>query len=83
MRLPLDAEHGFVFESEILIAAADLGFRSRHIEIQAIYPAGNRKSHYRNRDTGFIVRMVARRLACRGFYPSGLLRSLGLISERR
>jgi glycosyltransferase involved in cell wall biosynthesis len=80
IELNLDAEHSFVFESEVLIAAADAGFRCTHVEIEALYPAGNRKSHYRPaRDTYYIVRMVARRLALRGFYPTGLLRSLGLL----
>lgn len=75
--LPLDAAHGFVFESEILIEGARLGFPTTFIEIEAVYRPGARKSHFRHRDTGLIVKMVARRLVRRGFYPLGLLRSLG------
>jgi glycosyltransferase involved in cell wall biosynthesis len=52
--------HGFVFESEILIAAARLGVCSRAVVIDAIYLPGARGSHYRPViDTLRIARMVA------------------------
>lgn len=66
VNLPVGREHGFVFESEILIEAAALGVPCRHIEIEAVYRPGLRPSHYRHRDTGRIVRMVARRLFAPG-----------------
>jgi glycosyltransferase involved in cell wall biosynthesis len=68
---------GFVFESEILIDAAALGFGSIGIPIETVYDTHARRSHYRPlRDTLSIVRMVAAKLYQRGFTPSGLWRSL-------
>ncbi|MGI9335321.1 MAG: glycosyltransferase family 2 protein [Gammaproteobacteria bacterium] len=74
--------HGFVFESEALIEAAWRGFSSAHVEIESIYLANARPSHYRAvQDTAHIVRMVATRLLTRGMYPAGLLRSLSVRSK--
>jgi glycosyltransferase involved in cell wall biosynthesis len=68
---------GFVFESEMLIAAARLGVRARSVAIEAIYPSAARPSHFRPvRDIARITRMVAWRLISRGLYPAGLYRSL-------
>ncbi len=72
--------HSFVFESEVLIEAARIGCYARSISIDTIYGRSPRQSHYRAAsDTMRIIRMVARKLARRGLYPLGLLRSLGLL----
>jgi len=64
---------GFVFESEILISAAKLGFRSIPIKIEAIYNPNARPSHFRGvTDILLITRMVAGSLISRGMYPIGL-----------
>jgi len=68
---------GFVFESEILIEAGRLGISSAPISISAIYLPQARASHFRPVvDIARIVRMVAWKILSRGFYPSGLWRSL-------
>lgn len=68
---------GFVFESEILIAASHLGFRIRSVAIESIYPCVARPSHFRPvRDIARIARMVAWQLVRRGMYPIGLYRVL-------
>lgn len=70
----------FVFESEVLIKAAQIGCYARAISIDTIYGVSPRSSHYRAAsDTMRIIRMVAGNLARRGLYPLGLLRSLGLL----
>ena len=72
-----DRAHGFVFESEILIAAARKGFRTTPVVIEALYPRAARPSHFAPvRDIVRITRMVAWRLLCAGLYPLGLWRSL-------
>jgi len=69
--------NGFVFESEILIAASDCGVRSVATAIPGIYPKHARPSHFRPiLDIARIVTMVAWRLLRRGMYPVGLWRSL-------
>jgi glycosyltransferase involved in cell wall biosynthesis len=77
----LEVDHGpsrgFVFESEVLIAAARLGHRIRSVAIAAVYPKGARPSHFRPVvDVARIGRMVAWQLLRRGMYPAGLYRSL-------
>ncbi len=75
--IAIDRSRGFVFESEVLIEAANLGFHSVAVDIEAIYPRGARASHYRaGRDTLLIIWMVAKRLLCRGMHLRGLYRSL-------
>lgn len=70
---------GFTFESEILINAAHQGIYTFGVAIDTVYNTQARPSHYRpTADTLSIVRMVAWKLICRGFYPMGLARSLGL-----
>lgn len=67
----------FAFESEILIEAGRAGVRSAAVPIPALYPAMARPSYYRSVvDTARIVRMIAWKLASRGLYLPGLLRSL-------
>lgn len=71
---------GFTFESEILINAAHRGIFTTSVAIDTIYEKQARPSHYKPAmDTLSIVRMVAWKLLCRGLYPTGLLRSLGLM----
>lgn len=70
---------GFVFESEILIEAAEHGVQSVAVSIPGIYPQQARASHFRPvYDIGRIVLMVAGRLLRRSLYPVGLWRSLNL-----
>lgn len=77
IRVSHDRARSFVFESEILIEAARLGFPSAAIEIDSLYPAAARASHYRAwRDTVRITRMVAWQLIRRGMHPVGLWRVL-------
>jgi glycosyltransferase involved in cell wall biosynthesis len=69
--------HGFVFESEVLIEAARMGFRPMAVPIDTIYFALSRASYYRPiTDTVRIVLMVAWKLISKGMYPQGLVRSL-------
>ncbi len=66
----------FVFESEILIEAARLGYRGTAVPIAAIYGNQARASHFRPvLDISRIVRMVAWKLISRGFYPQGIYRA--------
>ncbi|MEP7154786.1 MAG: glycosyltransferase family 2 protein [Betaproteobacteria bacterium] len=73
------AWNGFVFESEVLIAAGALDMRSIAVAIPGIYPKEARPSHFRPvADIARIVIMVAGRLLRRGMHPVGLWRSLNL-----
>ena len=77
----VEVAHGpaarFAFESEILIEAGRAGVRSLAVPIAALYPPNARASHYRSAvDTARIVRMIAWKLATRGFDLPALLRSL-------
>ena len=75
---------GFTFESEILIDASRAGIYTVSVPIDTIYNKQSRPSHYRpTADTLRIVRMVAWKLLCRGLYPVGLARSLGLLGSAR
>ena len=78
-----DRQRSFVFESEILIEAAKLGYYARPVAIDSLYPEQARASHYRPfADTLLIVRMVAGKLLARGLYLPGLLKSLGVLPVR-
>ncbi|MBS0447472.1 MAG: glycosyltransferase family 2 protein [Proteobacteria bacterium] len=67
----------FTFESEILIEAADQGFRTLAVAIPGRYPPQARASHFRPVvDIAKIVVMVGTRLLKKGMYPQGLWRSL-------
>jgi glycosyltransferase involved in cell wall biosynthesis len=73
------AWNGFVFESEVLIAAGAMGVQSIAVAIPGIYPKAARPSHFRPvADIARIVFMVAGRLLRRGMHPLGLWRSLRL-----
>jgi glycosyltransferase involved in cell wall biosynthesis len=71
---------GFAFESEMLIEAARLGFRTIAVDIPTIYGCAlQRPSHFRPvADITRIVLMVAGKLLARGMDPVGLWRSLTL-----
>jgi glycosyltransferase involved in cell wall biosynthesis len=70
-----DRQHGFVFESEILIEAARHGHRCVTVPIAAIYRPGARVSYFRHLDTLRIIRMVAWKLLSRGLYLQGFFRA--------
>ena len=77
VKIPHDSAHSFVFESEILIEAARLGFTSLPVFIDAIYDPSHRASHYRaTRDTLRITRMVTWKLLKRGLHPMGFVHAL-------
>jgi glycosyltransferase involved in cell wall biosynthesis len=71
---------GFAFESEILIEAARLGFRTVSVAIPTIYGSMlQRRSHFRPvSDITRIVFIVAAKLLASGMDPIGLWRSLTL-----
>lgn len=75
LRVPHGQGRGFVFESEVLIEAARLGFPTVAVDIPAVYRPGARPSHYRHRDSLRITAMVAGKLLTRGLYPQGLYRA--------
>lgn len=65
----------FEFESEMLIEAARLGFRSTVVPIAAVYENQARNSHFRPAvDIARITGMVAWKLISRGLYLPGLYR---------
>ncbi len=67
---------GFVFESEILIEAAQRGIRTVSVPIQARYDDDRRASHFKPfRDVTSISGMIAWRLIRGGFMPGNLWRS--------
>jgi len=67
----------FVFESEILIESAKLGYRSIPLPIETGIRKTSRASHFRPAlDVIRITRMVGWKLLSRGMYPIGLYRSM-------
>jgi glycosyltransferase involved in cell wall biosynthesis len=67
----------FVFESEILIEAARLGYRSLPVSIETLGRPGARPSYFRPvLDITRITRMVGWKLISRGMCPIGLYRTL-------
>lgn len=75
--LDISIEHGFVFESEILIKAAQRGIYSHPVKIPAVYKKGARPSHFRGvQDIVLITKMVWKSLYTRWFFLPGLYRSL-------
>lgn len=83
--IPHGRERGFVFESEILIVGARLGFPSIAVPVPALYDGVvQRPSHFRPfADIARIVRMVAWKLLSRGMDVPGLIRSLRQAMLRR
>jgi glycosyltransferase involved in cell wall biosynthesis len=75
--IPSGPGRGFVYESELMIEASRAGARVVSVPIDSVYRAGARPSHFRPLvDFARIGRMLAWKIASRGFYPAGLLRSL-------
>ena len=75
--LNISKKHGFVFESEIFIKAAQKGIYSHPVKIPAVYKKGARPSHFRGvQDITLITLMVAKSLISRAMYPAGLFHSL-------
>jgi glycosyltransferase involved in cell wall biosynthesis len=76
LAIPHGRARGFVFESEILIEAARLGYRCIMAPIAAVYRPGMRASHFRPvLDAVRITRMIAWKLLSRGLYPRGFYRA--------
>jgi len=70
-------QHGFVFESEILIEAGRRGYPIVSVPIASVYRHGARASHFRPVvDITLIVRMIAWKLIKGGMYLPGLWRAL-------
>jgi glycosyltransferase involved in cell wall biosynthesis len=68
---------GFTFESEVVIRAAQHGFTTVAVPIEAIHCASGRQSHFQpTRDITRIVAMIAGYLLRAGMKPRGLWRSL-------
>ncbi|MFA6698600.1 MAG: glycosyltransferase family 2 protein [Thiomicrospira sp.] len=64
---------GFVFESEILIEAANQGYQLVSVPIDSVYPKNNRPSHFRPIfDISQITWMVTKKLLAKGLNPLGL-----------
>ncbi|HUF87995.1 MAG TPA: glycosyltransferase family 2 protein [Thermohalobaculum sp.] len=81
IRMPPAERAHFIFETAILLRAAEAGVPFVRVPVQARY-AGfvRRRSHFRPiLDTLRIVRAVTGFLARRGFRPRGLLLALGLL----
>jgi glycosyltransferase involved in cell wall biosynthesis len=75
--VPHDRAASFVFESEILIAAARAGVTAICVPVTVTYTDIARASHFRPViDIARIALMVAARLLARGLHPAGLVRSL-------
>ncbi|HYE36820.1 glycosyltransferase family 2 protein [Methylocaldum sp.] len=75
--LSYSRDRSFVFESEILIEAARMGFYALPARVSAVYRDNARPSHFRPvTDIVRITRMVAWKLITSGLYPKGLWRSL-------
>ena len=75
--LKISTKHGFVFESEILIKAAQKNIYSHAVKIPAVYKKDARPSHFRGvADITLITLMVGKSLLSRGMYPWGLYRSV-------
>lgn len=76
LHISISKRSSFVFESEILIKAAQRSIQCIAVPIPAVYADNARPSHFRGvHDIALITLMVARSLATRGFYPQGLYRS--------
>ena len=74
---PHDPAASFVFESEILIAAARVGVNAVCVQVAVRYPDAARRSYFRPVvDIVRIALMVTGHLVSRGLYPAGLVRSL-------
>ncbi len=76
-RIPHGKAQSFVFESEILIEGARLGYYALTVPIATAARPGTRASHFRPvLDIARITRMLAWSLLSRGLFLEGLYRSL-------
>ncbi len=76
LKITTTRDKSFVFESEVIIKAAQLGFKSHPVKIAAVYAVNARPSHFRSvMDIVLITRMVAWSLFTRGMFLPGLYRS--------
>lgn len=72
-----DKSRSFVFESEVLIEGARLGYSSKFIPIPALYQVNARASHFRSvLDIVRITFMVAWKINSRFLYPAGLYKGV-------
>ncbi|BCN93095.1 glycosyl transferase [Thiomicrorhabdus immobilis] len=77
LKRPYENKSGFVFESEVLIDSAHLGYGFAFIPIDTIYAENRRASHFRaGFDITQITLMVAKKLLKKGMNLPGLVRSL-------
>lgn len=77
LNLPYENKSGFVFESEVLIDSAHLGYGFAFIPIDTIYAENRRESHFRaGFDITQITLMVAKKLLRKGMNLPGLVKSL-------
>jgi glycosyltransferase involved in cell wall biosynthesis len=77
VKLSCTRERSFVFESEILIEGARMGFYAMPVRVSTVYRGNARPSHFRPvTDISRITRMVAWKLLAKGLYLQGLWRSL-------
>jgi len=84
LKLRHDKSRSFVFESEVLIEGARLGFSSVFIPIPALYQENARASHFRSvLDIVRISFMVAWKINSRFLYPAGLYKGVILPACRR
>lgn len=84
LKLRHDKSRSFVFESEVLIEGARLGFTGVFIPIPALYQENARTSHFRSvLDIVRITLMVAWKINSRFFYPVGLFKGVLLPAFRR
>ena len=76
LSIPIGKTSSFVFESEILIKAAQKNIYSHPVTIPAVYAANARPSHFHGvRDITFITLMVAKFLLRHFLFLPGLYRS--------
>ena len=76
LRIKTTRDKSFVFESEVIIKAAQLGIKSQPLKIPAVYAPNARPSHFRSvMDIVLITRMVAWSLISRAFYLPGFYRA--------
>lgn len=76
LKISTSKNNSFVFESEIIIKAAQRGILSQAVAIPAVYEENARPSHFRGvRDISLITIMVAKSLFSQALYLPGLYRS--------
>jgi glycosyltransferase involved in cell wall biosynthesis len=77
LKISISKNNGFVFESEVIIKAAQVGIYSHSVPIPAVYREDARPSHFQGvRDITLITLMVGKSLISRGMYPQGLYKSV-------